>query len=51
MVPKSPIEQPIRHQIVLYDDFFHVGLHLQFIGELSSIFKFTVITYILYSIG
>ena len=30
IVPKSPIEQPIRHHIVLYDALRQVCLHRQF---------------------
>jgi len=28
MVPRSPIEQPIKHHNVLIEDFFHVCLHV-----------------------
>ena len=40
IVPKSPIEQPRRHQRVFTEAFFQVDLHLHEIEE--SIDKFTI---------
>ena len=37
MVPKSPIEQPIKHHIVLYADFFHTALSDQLNPAISTI--------------
>jgi len=37
MVPKSPMEQPKRHQKVLYDDLLHVCLHCQLTDMLFAI--------------
>ena len=37
MVPKSPIEQPIRHQVVLMDARRQVDLHRQSSGVLGGL--------------